>query len=84
MAVDFGGFGQTEPVAVLDTIGVDPAFARRGVGRGLMAQLFMNLSGLRVEKVETQVAREDFELLGFLYRCGFGPSRTLALSKDVG
>jgi len=81
--VDFGGFGQTEPVAVLDTIGVDPAFARRGVGRSLVAQLFMNLSGLRVEKVETQVAREDFELLGFLYRCGFGPSRALAFSKDV-
>ena len=29
---DLGDFGRAEPVAVLDTIGVDPRYARRGVG----------------------------------------------------
>lgn len=80
---DLGDFGRTEPVAVLDTIGVDPAFARRGVGAALLSQLLMNLSGLRVERVETVVSRENFDLLSFLYRAGFGPSQRLAFERPA-
>lgn len=80
---DFGDFGRAEPVAILDTIGVDPDFSHRGVGHGLLSQLFVNLEGLRVERVETIVARENFGLLGFLYDIGFEPSRRLAFAKQV-
>jgi ribosomal protein S18 acetylase RimI-like enzyme len=81
--VDFGGFGQTEPVAVIDTLGVDPDFSTRGIGKALLSQLLVNLSALRVERVETQVPRENFKLLGFFYRCGFGPSQSLAFHKRI-
>jgi ribosomal protein S18 acetylase RimI-like enzyme len=81
--VDFGGFGQTEPVAVIDTLGVDPDFANQGIGKALLSQLLANLAALRVEKVETQVARENFDLLGFFYHCGFGPSQNLAFRKRI-
>ena len=37
---DLGDFGRTEPVAVIDTIGVDPGYAHRGVGHALVSQLF--------------------------------------------
>ncbi|MHB1121200.1 MAG: GNAT family N-acetyltransferase [Ramlibacter sp.] len=37
---DFGDAGRVEPVAVLDTIGVDPEYVRRGVGHALLSQLF--------------------------------------------
>lgn len=80
---DLGDYGRTEPVAVLDTIGVDPAFARRGVGAALLSQLLVNLAALRVERVETVVARENFDLLSFLYRAGFGPSQRLAFERSA-
>ncbi|MGC2519093.1 MAG: GNAT family N-acetyltransferase, partial [Burkholderiales bacterium] len=70
--VDFGDFGRTEPVAVIDTIGVDPGFAGTGIGTALLSQLFVNLEALHVERVETVIARENFDLLGFFYRAGFG------------
>jgi GNAT superfamily N-acetyltransferase len=80
---DFGDFGRAEPVAVLDTIGVDPDYAHQGVGHALLSQLFTNLEGLRVERVETHVARENFGLLGFLYDVGFEHSQRLSFVKKV-
>jgi ribosomal protein S18 acetylase RimI-like enzyme len=81
--VDIGDFGRLEPVAVIDTIGVDPGFAAAGIGTALLSQLFVNLEALHVERVETVVSRENFELLGFFYRAGFGPSRRLAFVKRI-
>ena len=75
--VDLGDFGRLEPVAIVDTIGVDPAYAHRGIGHALMSQLFVNLGALRIERAETVVAPRDFRLLGFLYEMGFGPSHRL-------
>ena len=72
--VDLGDFGRTEPTAVIDTIGVDPDYAHRGIGHALLSQLFANLGALRVECVETIVAPHDLPLLGFLYDVGFAPS----------
>lgn len=80
---DFGDFGRAEPVAVLDTIGVDPDYAHHGVGHALLSQLFVNLEGLRVERVETVAARANFGLLGFLYAVGFGPSERLGFVKHL-
>src|SRR5690606_10936437 len=62
---DLGDYGRTEAVAVIDTIGVDPAYGGRGVGRALLSQLFANLGALRVEQVETAIAPDDLALLGF-------------------
>jgi GNAT superfamily N-acetyltransferase len=80
---DLGDFGRTEPVAVMDTIGVDPGYAHRGVGRALVSQLFANLGALRIERVETVVAPRDFGLLGFLYDVGFTPSQRLAFVRRL-
>ena len=80
-SVDFGDFGRTEPVAVIDTIGVDPGFTGAGIGSALLSQLFVNLEALRVERVATVVARENFGLLEFFYRAGFGSSQQLGFVK---
>jgi ribosomal protein S18 acetylase RimI-like enzyme len=80
---DLGDFGRTEPVAVLDTLGVDPAYANRGVGRALLSQLFANLGALRVERVETIVAQRDLRLLGFLHATGFCASQRLSFVGDL-
>jgi ribosomal protein S18 acetylase RimI-like enzyme len=78
---DLGDFGRTEPVAVIDTVGVSPEYARRGVGRSLLEQLFFNLDALRIERVETVVEARALELLGFFYGAGFAPSPRLAFVK---
>ena len=82
-SVDFGDFGRTEPVAVIDTIGVDPGFTGAGIGTALLSQLFVNLKALRVERVTTVVARDNFGLLAFFYRAGFGPSQRLGFVKRL-
>jgi ribosomal protein S18 acetylase RimI-like enzyme len=80
---DIGDFGRTEPVAVIDTIGVDPGFAHRGVGHALLSQLFANLGALRVERAETVVPQRDLDLLGFLYSAGFGASPRLVFTRAL-
>jgi GNAT superfamily N-acetyltransferase len=81
--VDYGDFGRTEPVAVIDTVGVDPLRSHQGIGRALLSQLFMNLAGLGVERVETVVAAGRLDLMGFFHGAGFGPSERLAFIKRL-
>lgn len=80
---DLGDYGRTEPVAVMDTLGVDPGFAHRGVGRALLAQLFANLGALGVERVETVVAVRQLALLGFLGSAGFVPAPRLPFVRRL-
>jgi len=82
-SADYGDFGRAEPVAIIDTIGVDPGFAHRGVGHALLSQLFINLGALRIERVETVLAKENLDLLEFFYHAGFGPSERLAFVKHL-
>lgn len=81
--VDYGEFGQAEPGAVIDTIGVDPGLGHHGIGTALLSQLLANLDSLRVERVHTNVAWNNFALLGFLERNGFTPAQQLVLSKAI-
>lgn len=80
---DLGDFGRTEPVAVIDSLGVSPEYAHHGVGHALLQQLFLNLRALRMERVETVVDRMAFELLGFFYDVGFAPGQRLAFVKTL-
>jgi len=81
--VDYGEFGHTDTVAVIDTIGVDPSEQSHNVGRALVSQLLRNLSSLRVETVRTEVPWQDFGLNRFLAQCGFAPAQRLAFSLDI-
>jgi predicted N-acetyltransferase YhbS len=80
---DLGDFGRTEPVAVIDTLGVAPEYAHRGVGHALLQQLFLNLNALRIERVETVVAVQALPLLGFFLDTGFAPAQRLAFVKRL-
>lgn len=81
---DWGDFGRTEPVAVIDTLGVDPEYARRrGVGRAMLRQLFANLDALGVERVETVVSHHQLPLAGFFVGNGFEPSQRLAFVRRL-
>ena len=81
--VDLGEFGRVETTAVIDTIGVDPDYRNRGVGRALLSQLLVNLGTLRVEKVRTEVDWQDHDLLGYLDHSGFLPSQRLCFDQPL-
>lgn len=80
---DLGDYGRAEPVAVVDTLGVDVGHSRRQVGRALLEQLFANLAALQIERVETQVASTQLPLLSFFQQNGFQPSQRLAFTRRL-
>ena len=82
--VDLGEFGHVETTAVIDTIGVDPDYQNKGVGRALVSQLLTNLGTLRVEKVRTEVDWQDHDLLAYLDRNGFLPAQQLCFDQPLG
>ncbi len=80
---DLGDFGRAEPVAVIDTLGVDEGYAHRGIGHALMSQLFANLGALRVDAVECPVPLRQTALLGFLVSCGFRKAPRLVFRRRL-
>jgi len=81
--VDLGEFGRVEPIAVMDTIGVDLEYRDQGIGRALLSQLLINLATLRVERIRTEIDWRDRDLLAFLDRCGFRPSQQLCFANAI-
>jgi len=82
-AVFYGEFGQPEPVASIDTLGVHPDFWNKGIGRALWAQFATNCKGLQITQVQTQVDWTNWTLLRFLERVGFAPAPRLCLQKNL-
>ena len=83
-SVHHGEYGRPAPVATIDTIGVNPDFGGKGVGRALMRQLCLNLKALRVERLETLVGWDEWDLMAFLRASGFAPAARLCLELDLG
>lgn len=81
--VFYGEFGVPEPVAFLDTFGVDPAFRGKGVGHSLMAQLRMNLGGIGVGQLRSEVRWDDVDLVRFFQREGFLPAPRICLDLTL-
>ena len=79
----YGEFGVADPVAILDTIGVDPERPRAGIGRALLNQFKTNLRAVGIEKIQTQAAWNEWGLLGFLEHEGFKPLPRLFLEADI-
>lgn len=82
-SLHYGEFGQPEPLAVLDTVLVDREFGRQGIATALMEQLVKNLRALRIERLRTEVAWDDHELVAFFSRQGFAPVPRLVLEADL-
>ncbi len=81
--VYYGEFGRMEPVAVLDTLGVPPGYRGQGVGAALIRQLQVNLKGLGVSRLQTEVGWDDMPLLGFFHHHGFRPASRFCLDLDL-
>jgi ribosomal protein S18 acetylase RimI-like enzyme len=82
-SLHYGEFGLPQPIAVLDTILVDPGHGRHGIGTALLDQLVKNLQALGIERLRTEVAWNDREMVGFLGKNGFGPGARLVLERNL-
>jgi len=81
--VYYGEFGISEPVALLDTIDVHPDFKGHGVGRVLLDQLNINLNGLGVHTLRTEVGWDAPDLIAFFNHSGFLPASRLCLDLNL-
>lgn len=69
--------------ATLDTIGVDPAYQRKGIGEQLIAEFLDHLRAIGVGKVSTLVDWNDSRLLRFFNKNQFSPSKTINLERTL-
>ena len=60
-----GEYGISQVGATLDTIGVDPDYRRKGIGRQLIDKFIDHLRELGVKKISTLVDRNDSNLIHF-------------------
>jgi len=82
--VFLGEFGIPESMATFDTIGVHPDYKGQGVATELIRQFVTNLKKAQVEHVYTFVNWNDWDMLRFLEKSGFGLSKALTLELKLG
>ncbi|MFW9902711.1 MAG: GNAT family N-acetyltransferase [Candidatus Thorarchaeota archaeon] len=64
-------YGVPENIGWIDTIGVDPAYQKKGIGGLLMKELLNYMRKVGVDTVYTLVNWQDWELLRFFNAMGF-------------
>jgi ribosomal protein S18 acetylase RimI-like enzyme len=70
-------------VATLDTMGVDPRFQRKGVGRQLINEYMNHLKKLGIQKLNTLVDSTDFKMLHFFRDNRFSVSQAINLERKL-
>ncbi|MBW2094721.1 MAG: GNAT family N-acetyltransferase [Deltaproteobacteria bacterium] len=78
-----GEYGIFEEEARLDTIGVDPDYQQKGVGRRLMDEFMDHLRTVGVKKINTLVDWNDSKLIHFFSANQFSPSKTINLERRL-
>ena len=78
-----GEYGIFQEEATLDTIGVDPEYQHKGVGKQLIDEFIGHLREVGVKKVHTLVGLDDSQLIGFFNANNFTPSKTINLERTL-
>ena len=77
-----GQYGIFQEEATLDTIGVDPSYQHRGIGKRLINEFVDHLKSLGVRKMHTLVDLNDAKLIHFFSANQFRPSNTISLERS--
>ena len=77
-----GEYGIQEE-ATLDTIGVDPDYQNKGIGKRLLDEFVDHLRDLGVKKLYTLVNWNDSELIRFFSANQFSPSKIINLERSL-
>ena len=78
-----GEFGIPDTTAFLDTIGIEPAYQKSGLGFALMQRFQDNLRTANIRKLNTFVNWNDWSLLKFFGKAGFKPANTINLQLEL-
>ncbi len=78
-----GEYGIPETSATLDTLGIDPDWQRKGTGKKLMEEFVSHLRKAGVEKINTLVTWNDWQLIHFFSTNGFEPAKTVNLELTL-
>ena len=78
-----GEYGIFQEEATLDTIGVDPDYQHKGVGKQLINEFIDHLREVGVKRVHTLVGLDDSQLIGFFNANQFSPSKTINLERNL-
>lgn len=76
-------FGVPDNTGMIETVGVDPAFQRQGIARLLSEELIRSFKLNGVQKINTLVEWNDWDLLQFFYAMGFERGRRINLELDL-
>ena len=80
--VVYGGYG-VEKSAWIATLGVDPKFMGRGVGKKLADKILDRYRDLGIKKIYTSVRWDSADLLSFFKTLGFARSDFINLMKEI-
>ena len=78
-----GEFGQAEPAATFDFIGIDPGSRGQGHGRRLMTALHAALRERGIHHLHSQAEWTSHALVGFFDAAGFKLGRRVVLERSV-
>jgi ribosomal protein S18 acetylase RimI-like enzyme len=78
-----GEYGISKEKATLDTIGVDPDYQYKGIGKQLIDEFMDHLRTLGVQKINTLVDWNDSKLIHFFSANQFSPSKTINLERSL-
>ncbi len=76
-------YGVPENIGWIDTIGVDPAFQRKGIAKILFTEMTNSLKKEGVDTIITFVKRRDPDLLNFFNSLGFRKGDMVNLELDI-
>ncbi len=72
-----GEYGISREGAAVDTVGVDPAYQRQGIGEKLMNEFVEHLKDLGIQKINTLVDKNDSQMMLYFGANKFSPSKTV-------
>jgi len=78
-----GEYGIFQEEATLDTIGVDPDYQHKGIGKQLINEFLDHLKTLGVQKINTLVDWNDSKLIHFFSANQFSPSKSINLERSL-
>lgn len=76
-------YGVPENIGWIDTIGVDPAYQRKGLAKLLFGEMTKSLKTAGVDKIFTFVTRRDWRLLKFFNCLGFQEGDMINLELNL-
>ena len=76
-----GEYGIFQDEATLDTIGVDPDYQHKAIGKQLIKEFMDHLGKVGVQKINTLVDWNDSKLINFFSANQFNPSKTINLER---